>query len=203
MKLYLAGPMRGLPQFNFPAFNSAAARLRADGHEVFNPAEADTSSGFDPNTDLPAYLSHYMERDLPEVCRAEAIAVLPGWRNSVGAKLEVHVATVIGKPVLNAETLDPERETVLEEAERITGGDRQDQYGNPKTDFECIAAMWSAYLDKKFLSAVESRSDGDITARDVANMMVLLKIAREAHAPKRDNLVDACGYMRCAERCES
>ena len=41
MKLYLAGPMRGMPFFNFPAFKDAAAQLRAKGHYVFNPAERD------------------------------------------------------------------------------------------------------------------------------------------------------------------
>ena len=39
MQLYLAGPMRSIKDFNFPAFNAAAAKLRAAGHEVFNPAE--------------------------------------------------------------------------------------------------------------------------------------------------------------------
>ena len=41
MRIYLAGPMRNYPRNNFPAFDAAAAKLRADGHEVFNPAEHD------------------------------------------------------------------------------------------------------------------------------------------------------------------
>ena len=38
-RVYIAGPMTGLPDFNYPAFNAAAAKLRALGLEVLNPAE--------------------------------------------------------------------------------------------------------------------------------------------------------------------
>ena len=39
MKMYLSGPMTGMAENNFPAFHDAAAKLRAGGHEVVNPAE--------------------------------------------------------------------------------------------------------------------------------------------------------------------
>ena len=48
MRLYLAGPMTGLPLWNFPAFATAAAALRADGHTVFSPAEHDKAVGWNP-----------------------------------------------------------------------------------------------------------------------------------------------------------
>ena len=104
MKIYLAGPMRGLPMFNFPAFHEAAARLRAQGHEVFSPAEKDAEAGQD-GTKPALTIAHYMAIDLPEVCRADAIVVLPGFEKSQGCMIELAVATEIGKQVLDSETL--------------------------------------------------------------------------------------------------
>lgn len=95
MKLYLAGPMTGLPEFNYPMFNRYARLLRERGHEVFNPAEA-----HDGQVGLP--LEQYFETDLPEVCRAEAVAVLPGWQESRGAQIEVDLARHLGKVVYEA-----------------------------------------------------------------------------------------------------
>jgi hypothetical protein len=103
MKLYLAGPMRGYDQYNFPAFIEAAARPRAEGHEVWSPAERDMEEdGFDPARDKHKSMAHYMEHDLPAVCRADAVALLPGWEKSHGACLEVVVAYSIGKDLYAA-----------------------------------------------------------------------------------------------------
>lgn len=97
---YLAGPMRGLPEYNFPAFHAAAADLRARGLEVFSPAERDIEEdGFDPKTHPAQSMAYYMQHDLPAVCRADCVVVLPGWEDSQGASLEVYVAAALGKPV--------------------------------------------------------------------------------------------------------
>ena len=72
---------------------------------------------------------------------------------------------------------------ICEEALRTINGERQDQYGNPEDAFKQIAALWEAYLGTK------------VTPVMVADMMQLLKIARERHGTgKRDNLVDNIGY---------
>lgn len=112
MKVYLAGPMTNIPHFNYPAFNAAAAELRADGHHVFNPAEhdiamfgkdisnpdgcADTAAkehGFDRRAALKA--------DLAWICdNAEAIALLPGWEKSSGANAERALANALGLQVI-------------------------------------------------------------------------------------------------------
>lgn len=111
MKIYLAGPMSNIPHFNYPAFNEAAARLRADGHEVFNPAEHDvTMFGKDISNatgDVAKAASDHgfdrraaLKADLAWICDfGEAIALLPGWANSSGAKAEKALAEALGLPV--------------------------------------------------------------------------------------------------------
>jgi len=99
--------MRGIPEFNFPAFDAHASHLRGSGHEVFNPAEEDRARGFDPSTDAAQDTSFYMAIDLPEVCKADAVAVLDGWEKSKGCAVELAVARMLGKPILSAYTLQP------------------------------------------------------------------------------------------------
>lgn len=108
--VYLAGPMRGLPNFNFPAFHAAAADLRDRGYEVWSPAEHDQAAGFVPTTgEGLKELRDYMLADLPEVLRSDLIVVLPGWEQSAGARLEVHVAHTCGIPVKTYPDMTPAR----------------------------------------------------------------------------------------------
>lgn len=83
-KLYLAGPMTGYPQLNFPAFHAAAAQLRAAGFEVVNPAELN----LDPGTSW----RQCMIIDIRELVLCDGIALLPCWENSKGASLEYRIA---------------------------------------------------------------------------------------------------------------
>lgn len=87
-------------------------------------------------------------------------------------------------------------ETILQEAERLTNGDRNADYGHPLDDFRKTAEMWSAYLNSKHNAGIE------LDPEDVGFMMVLLKISRHMHMPKRDNLVDAAGYINTVAMCE-
>lgn len=99
MKLYLAGPMRGLPSFNFPTFDRGANWLRGQGHEVFNPAEWESYPVVRDRYDRDP-LSAAREcfaRDTDYICHvAEGVALLPGWRASKGAVAEAHLARAIG-----------------------------------------------------------------------------------------------------------
>ena len=108
-RVYLAGPMRGKISYNFPAFEKAAAFLRANGHSVFSPAERDLEDGFDPTTDVAHSISHYMAIDLPEVCKCDVIALLPGWEDSEGCRIELSVARKLNKAVWDAATMEPSK----------------------------------------------------------------------------------------------
>lgn len=87
----------------------------------------------------------------------------------------------------------PKAESILDEAARIVDGARQEDYGDPQTSHGRVAMAWTAYLiDRDF-------NDRPLSGRDVCNMMVILKTMREAHKPKRDNLVDIAGWARNGE----
>lgn len=101
MKMYVAGPMRGYAHSNFPAFDSAAAWFRAQGHEVFNPADHDREMGFDGESDCNITQDdfHAMFRwDLGKVAESGAVVFLPGWQKSKGACVERAVAFYLGTP---------------------------------------------------------------------------------------------------------
>jgi Domain of unknown function (DUF4406) len=107
MKIYLAGPMRGIRDFNFPAFSAGAKLLRAQGHDVFSPHEKDeemhgpeayksvrgdereaTAKGFNLRTAL--------YEDTKYIClEADAIRMLPGWEFSNGALAEFYLARAL------------------------------------------------------------------------------------------------------------
>ncbi|WP_244828443.1 DUF4406 domain-containing protein [Caballeronia sp. TF1N1] len=97
MKLYIAGPMSGYPELNFPAFHAEAARLRALGFRVISPAEIDVG----PN---PDWLS-CMRADIKQLVDCDGIALLPGWENSPGATLEHAIARGLRMTVYPARCL--------------------------------------------------------------------------------------------------
>jgi len=241
--IYIAGPMRGYPRFNFDAFMEAEARLKEQGWHVLNPAAVDLSEGFDPDTAVVTseMMAIFIKRDLEMVQQADAIALLPLYQDSAGATAELALAVWRGIPVYNyfkgtlhphelyeyklgqpkaakqpltpvirntdaemngaspetepfrrisdyqglSAIIEPADEDILEEALRITRGDRQAQYGPPDQDFQRTARMWSALKGVEF------------SAHDVAMFMILLKCSRQTHQHKRDNWVDIAGYARC------
>ena len=110
MRIYLAGPMSGIKDLNFPAFVDAGERIRSCGHSVFVPNEdMERYPGFDcsnPETFKNLDMSEIMCKDLIEVLAADAIVLLPGWENSQGARLERIVAESTGKLVFEYKAYD-------------------------------------------------------------------------------------------------
>lgn len=95
--VYVAGPMTGIEGFNYPAFNAVADQLRSQGYEVENPADHGTVEG--------AQWADYMAYDLTRLGLCGVIALLPGWEESQGARLEVLIAERLSMKVVNAHDL--------------------------------------------------------------------------------------------------
>jgi len=97
VRVYIAGRMTGLPDLGFAAFDAAAALLRSKGYEVVNPAERDRARGIGPSTPISQELyRQLLAADVSVLLECEGICLLPGWEESRGARLEKHVAEVLG-----------------------------------------------------------------------------------------------------------
>lgn len=203
-RVYIAGPMTGKPDFNYPAFFAARDRWKEVGCDVLCPAEnfgGDTTRNY----------REYIRADLAMLLEADAIVMLPGWEESKGARFELHVAQLLGLRIYvdavsvscEAETpivatvlcsgvrIDeppPPAETILEEAQRLVHGDRGKAYGHPILDYERTGRIWGAILGLP-----------DIDPRLCCLMMAGVKISREVNAPRRDNRTDLAGYAECAD----
>ena len=81
--------------------------------------------------------------------------------------------------------------SVLEEAEALIHGDRHDQYGSALDEFAKVGQVWAVVLGL----------DDPVRPDAVALCMAALKLVREAHKHKRDNLVDMAGYIGLVEEC--
>lgn len=88
MKLYIAGPMTGLPKMNYPTFEEAAKKLIEAGYEVISPRDYNIIEW------IPG-----MKRALHDVVDANGIAVLDNWKSSRGATLELYIAEQLEIPI--------------------------------------------------------------------------------------------------------
>ena len=99
-RIYISGPMTGLPRLNFPLFNRVAVRLRNLRWEVVNPVEI--------NPDESADWLDCIAADLLAMRGCTAICLLPGWTDSYGAKIERMAADRMGLKVFHLADLVPE-----------------------------------------------------------------------------------------------
>lgn len=95
MKLYLSGPMTGIPEKNKPEFDRCSEALRNMGHEVVVPEPVENA---DPGTND---YDSCLRQDLIDMLGCEAVITLEGWHNSRGARLEVSTAIQVGMRVAN------------------------------------------------------------------------------------------------------
>ena len=90
MKFYIAGRIRGVSDYAVP-FAKAADKLRLQGHQVYNPAAANQEG-----RPLPKIMSYV----LGQLCQSEAVAMLPGWWRSGGARIEWMLAKYLGLRII-------------------------------------------------------------------------------------------------------
>lgn len=102
-QIYIAGPMTGYPEFNFPAFFAAQKKFEAEGWKVWNPADKESESGvqedsaFALGNNIELVKNGWdwkaaFEWDCQKVIQSDAIFLLPGWEKSTGARAEWAVA---------------------------------------------------------------------------------------------------------------
>ena len=213
-KLYAAGPMSGYEDYNAPAFRGVALWLRQLGFDVLSPVEMDEEQGFDHGKlngkpdehEYDAEYFDFLRRDILRIITdgVTAIVVLEGWEDSRGAAAEVELARQLGYPVYSAvDCMRVKRptsyrpaseETVLEEAQRLVGGERNRVYDHPLADFTKTAKIMSAVLDKDLKPGHEVRPD------QIPLLMIGVKLSRLVATPDhRDSLTDICGYARTLE----
>jgi hypothetical protein len=148
-RVYIAGPMRGYPNFNFPAFDAAAKRGRDLGYVVISPAELDRATGFSEQgqdgkvndrghnetvtldfmkgaawRDFKAIVGDRPDQFRPTNEGCDAVAMLPGWERSRGARAEKAIAEWVGLDILDAETFLPlggEKSSPIEAVASLAG----------------------------------------------------------------------------------
>lgn len=112
-KVYIAGPMRGLPGWNFSSFDKAEKTWREAGWQVMSPAQTYRAMGYpDPPVIGISYptdrehLLHVIQVDLACIYTVKAVALLPGWENSVGCTVELAVAQFLYLDIYSALTME-------------------------------------------------------------------------------------------------
>jgi hypothetical protein len=130
-RIYLAGPMTGIPAFNFPAFDAAAKDLRGKGWNVVSPAELDdpvirrealkSKTGHEPNSRGETW-GDFLARDVKLIADdgIEGIITLDGWRKSKGARLETFIGRLLGLPILKYRDMRSVTSRELEKAHGLS-----------------------------------------------------------------------------------
>lgn len=121
LRVYVSGPMTGLPMFNFPSFDAVADVYRSQGYKVFSPADNDRKRwaeiGVDDITQVPGFVAgnvaeysaaaHDISTEVLYrddfnfiVNEADLFVMLPGWEKSTGARYERALAEALNIPIV-------------------------------------------------------------------------------------------------------
>lgn len=97
--IYVAGPMRGHSDYNYPSFDRQARMLHMQGWDVINPAELDRTASIDAReVDYNSeFLRDALKRDMVAICeKCTAIYMMSGWEKSQGAQAELRLSKALG-----------------------------------------------------------------------------------------------------------
>ena len=116
-----------------------------------------------------------------------AMNLYEGVRPSQGKCLACGMEGISWRKDFNFES-GPSSSSILQEAEQIINGPRQEAYGDVKDSFSRVALFWSEIIGTR------------VTYEQVAMCMIALKLCRERNKHSRDNLVDICGYAALLDK---
>lgn len=161
MRVYIAGPMTGIADYNFPAFNAMADKMRAAGWHVENPADHGLVDGAD--------WADYLRYDIGCLASCEAIMLLPGWTASRGARLEVSIAKELGVVFMFADGAErepaaqPHGEPVAmirEQFEAWADSNGYDITRNEHGDYSGIVedSMWTGFQARDYPPTIIDRA---------------------------------------------
>lgn len=191
LRIYVAGPMTGIEDHNKPRLRALGSGWANAGYEVVNPANF---------FDVEPHKFVARKRAIKELMTCDALAVLPEWVDYPDSFVhdEIALAKRLGIPVHDARypvCPQPLIESVLEEAQRIVYGTRQQEYGHPIVSLTQIAELWTGFISARTGSMIV------LLKPDVANMFILAKMARTFNAPnRRDSWVDMAGWAGVGAR---
>ena len=105
-KIFISGPMTGLPDFNFPRFNLVAKQLEDAGIDCVNPVDVCKKYKKETVLSNPAKFQEMINEQQRLERECDAILLLDGWSKSKGVRLELKTALELGMKIYLEEELD-------------------------------------------------------------------------------------------------
>lgn len=203
-RVYIAGPMTGYEEFNHPAFHEAEEYIRDVSRRHpdrdFEPVNPVEPGDLDEDGNATKPKEEYLKRDIRRLLDCDMIALLNGWKDSSGARAELHVAKAINLTVTHLD-LDNSlwreiynSETILRQAEdRLRGPDREDGMASMNS-MERVASIRSGFLESTDGDDVEPRH---VVLSRVSSLVV--DLAKEYHRDAAIRLAELAALIEIVE----